>query len=116
MTRRPDGSIARFTVAGHAGYADKGRDIVCAAVSVLTQAAVLGLEHVLGLRPDVEIEPGFLSCSLPEGLGDHDYRRAQDILETMVLGLKNLEISNPGFVLVKETAGGSELRPMAEEV
>lgn len=82
--------------------------MVCAAVSVLTQAAVLGLEEVVGLSPEVEIERGFLSCFLPEGLGADESRRAQDILETMVLGLKNLEISHPEFVQVEEMASGTD--------
>lgn len=104
VTRRPDGLITRFRVTGHAGYADRGQDVVCAAVSVLSQATVLGLEHVVGLRPDVRVKPGFLSCSLPEELGTDESRRAQDILETMVLGLKNLAASHPGFLQVQETA------------
>lgn len=108
VVRRPDGRIARFRVTGHAGYADRGRDVVCAAVSVVSQAAVLGLMQIVGLRPNVQRESGLLSCSLPEGLGTEESRRAQDILETMVLALKNLAISNPGFVQVKETANGSE--------
>lgn len=110
VTRDPTGTILRFRVAGHAGYADRGRDVVCAAVSVLSQAAVLGLEEIVGLEPEVRIEPGLLSCSLPEGLEAGEARRAQDILETVVLGLKNLALSNPGFVQVEESSSGAVQR------
>ena len=36
--RSPDGALSGFDCRGHADYADAGEDIVCAAVSALTQA------------------------------------------------------------------------------
>lgn len=107
VARSPEGRVTRFTVSGHAGFGYKGRDVVCAAVSALTQAAVLGLEEVVGLKPEVYIKRGYLSCSLPEGLGEEASRRAQDVLETMVVGLKSLAVAHPRFVQVKEQASGS---------
>jgi len=38
--------IEQFVVEGHAYAADPGQDIVCAAVSVLTQTTVLGLHEI----------------------------------------------------------------------
>ena len=43
LWRLADGSINGFAVNGHADYAPKGQDIICAAVSAVTQAALLGL-------------------------------------------------------------------------
>ncbi len=40
-----------LTVKGHAGYAERGKDIVCAAVSALAQ----GLVHSLSVLTDDEI-------------------------------------------------------------
>lgn len=37
-------STTGITVDGHAGYAETGRDIICAAVSALTQGLVYSLE------------------------------------------------------------------------
>ena len=36
--------ITGYKVSGHAGYSEEGSDIVCSAVSALTQAPLLGLE------------------------------------------------------------------------
>ena len=36
-----------FSAKGHAGYADAGEDIVCAAISALTQATEYGLTEVI---------------------------------------------------------------------
>ena len=44
-------STTGITVDGHAGYAETGKDIICAAVSVLTQ----GLVHSLEALTDDEI-------------------------------------------------------------
>ena len=45
--RRPDGAISGFDANGHAGYAEAGEDIVCAAVSALTEATLNGLQSVV---------------------------------------------------------------------
>ena len=47
------GSIIGFAAQGHSGYAESGSDIVCAAVSALTQTCELGLEEVLHIVPEV---------------------------------------------------------------
>ena len=39
------GFITGFTATGHTGYAEEGEGIVCAAVSAITRAAMMGLEH-----------------------------------------------------------------------
>jgi uncharacterized protein YsxB (DUF464 family) len=85
---------------GHAGFADDGEDIVCAAVSTLMQALLVGLEDVLGLedvkftsdaqKPRMSIEWG------SGGLG------AQQIARTVLLSLKGVAASYPGCVSVDE--------------
>ena len=43
--------IAGFRAKGHSGYAESGSDIVCAAVSAITQTACLGLMERLEAQP-----------------------------------------------------------------
>lgn len=45
---------------GHAGYAERGNDIVCAAASMLAQALVFALEGVTDINLDVRMQPGKL--------------------------------------------------------
>lgn len=40
----------QISVHGHAGYAPRGQDIVCAAVSALTLTLIQGLEQVAGME------------------------------------------------------------------
>lgn len=53
----------RLSIAGHAGMAPKGEDIVCAAVSALGQALIVGLRDILGIPVAVRtLEPGSLTA------------------------------------------------------
>lgn len=43
-----EGQCGGFSAVGHAGYGPAGLDIVCAAVSTLTQSAVIALQMLTG--------------------------------------------------------------------
>lgn len=102
--RETSGRVTGFTASGHAGFATKGSDIVCAAVSVLTQTAVLALPRHAGVTPKVSIDDdsGWLECQLPDTLSAIDGERAQVILETMVTGISEVAREYSDFVTLKE--------------
>lgn len=52
-----------ITVEGHAGYAEPGKDIVCAAVSVLTQNLIKSLDTFTNDLGDFAIEPGKINIA-----------------------------------------------------
>lgn len=108
LYRRPDqGDLTGFEASGHSGYAERGSDIVCAAVSTLTTVTVLGLQARLGLDPVVEIdaESGWLLCRLdPEKVEPGLWSRAQDLLETMALGLHDIAEDYSDYIDVEEVA------------
>lgn len=84
------GYVRAFQVQGHAGFADVGQDIVCAAISALTVSAVNGLERYLSAPPIYSENDGYLACTLPEGLPNEEMRIAEAILGTMLLGLHEI--------------------------
>ncbi|MCS6903306.1 MAG: ribosomal-processing cysteine protease Prp [Candidatus Bipolaricaulota bacterium] len=100
ILRDSDRKIFAFRSRGHTGYAEEGKDIVCAGVSTLLQTAVLGLEEYLKLDPKVEQEKGFLQCHLERDIFLN--REIDAVLETMVLGLKALEREYPEHLRVTE--------------
>ena len=55
MTRvvvcRDERGVRSLTVSGHSGYAESGRDIVCAAVSTLITTCANAMESAAGLVP-----------------------------------------------------------------
>lgn len=85
------GELIGFRAVGHAGYAPPGEDIVCAGVSALTQACVLGLKDHLKLPVVLKAEHGLLECRLPREIPPEARAPAQAILETMVLALREIE-------------------------
>lgn len=86
-----DKTLRAFQFKGHANAAPYGEDLVCSAISVLSQTAVIGLQYYLKEKPEIEIKEGFLSCVLPTGLSKVEKERSQTILKTMELGLEALK-------------------------
>ncbi|MBE7075321.1 MAG: ribosomal-processing cysteine protease Prp [Clostridiales bacterium] len=93
-------TILGFVVSGHSGYAEEGSDIVCSAISSLSQSAIVGLENVLNLKPMVKIneKKAYLSCYLPNNLTAKQMEHAQIVLKTfeqsvnlLLLGDKKLK-------------------------
>lgn len=105
------GRLKGLFVSGHSGYARAGSDIVCAAVSAITQAAVLGLEEVLELAPEVRIddEAGLLELTLAQP-GANKEREAQAVLETAARSLERLSGQYPKYLRVRRmpAAGGGK--------
>ena len=92
------GAITGFAVNGHANTAPHGQDIVCAGVAALTQTAVLGLERHLGRNLELDVASGRLSLKLV-GIPDE---LTGAIMETMLLGLTEIEKISPQGVRIKE--------------
>lgn len=102
VRRGPNGAIEELQVSGHSGFADRGEDIVCAAVSALAQTALMGLERVAEQPLTKKIRDGYLHCKLKAGGSPESAAKAQAILETVVLGLRDIASGYPHYVRVTE--------------
>lgn len=49
------GDIIGFDISGHSGYAESGKDIVCAAVSSAAYMTINTITDVLGITADVNV-------------------------------------------------------------
>ena len=86
-------SACRIT--GHSGQAEAGRDIVCAAVSILGCTCVNSLESVCGLVPEItENEDGVLEFHLPE-MTPEENAKAQILMGALKQGLTDLADAYP---------------------
>lgn len=95
--------IKGFVIKGHAGRAEAGKDIVCAAVSILSQTALLGLDTYLSGKFTWKIEDnGLLECWLSEGLNSAEVEKSQIIIHTMELGLRGMEESYGRYLQVRK--------------
>ncbi len=95
---RQNKCIIGFKVTGHSGYAKRGEDIVCSAVSALTQTALLGLEKVAKASVDYDISDGYLQCRIIDAGSELGAVKCAAILETMYEGLKNIEITYGKYI------------------
>lgn len=86
-------SIRGFAIKGHAEWADSGSDIVCAAVSSLSQTALLGLEYYAKDQVSYRHESGHLTVQLKHPTAETDV-----ILRTMVLGLHEIARQYSSYV------------------
>ena len=84
--------FVRIESVGHTGYADRGEDILCAAISALLQGAALGVRDVAGVKADyrVDEEKGRLFLELPRDLGDGERHDCNVILETLLVSVSDL--------------------------
>ena len=100
--RRPDGTLIGYRAQGHTGYAEAGQDIVCAAVSALTQSTLNGLHSVLKapVMFDIDDQGASLEAELtPEATGEQ-VKQAQLLLVTLLEGLQAIERSYPRNVRI----------------
>lgn len=73
---------------GHAEYARRGQDVVCAAVSALTIGTVNSLEKLAGEKMDcaADQKTGFLRCQFEDILQE----RSSFLIDSMVLSLETI--------------------------
>lgn len=87
---------------GHANAGDYGRDIVCAAVSAILQAARLGLESYAKIDPGAVQSSGGLSLTIPETAREDAGVKA--IVATAEISIEQIARQYPEHVAVTQTS------------
>ncbi len=96
--RKKNGSYEEFISKGHAGYAEAGQDIVCAAVSALVITTVNSLERFTDDRFEVQEDDGFVSIHFRDVLSE----RGMLLMDSLLLGLTEIAGSyNNRYLTVK---------------
>ena len=96
---RPSGSVHSIVVSGHSDYAQAGEDIVCAAISTLTQSLVMTLTTMYTPKPKTDIDDGRLSCQLPMYSGSVQ-GEVSALLRHTVFALMSLAVDHPQHISV----------------
>lgn len=99
VVRDKNGFIWEFVVKGHAGYDKPGRDIVCSAITAIATTAVGALEDIVGIKDSI-VEEGYLRCTIPKDISQEDKAKVKLILETIIIGFKQIEFSYKKYVSV----------------
>lgn len=88
--RDHSGLIREFSILGHAGFDEPGRDIICSAVSAIAYTALGGMEELVGILNYTE-KDGYMKFNLPAGIEKDKEKTVRVILDTMAIGLKQIE-------------------------
>ena len=89
----------RITISGHANYAEPGKDIVCAGVSILVQTLIESIEQ---LTPDPDIikyvvSPGWVDIKHGTLLGG-----SATLVSSFFIGIKMIAADYPENVRLTE--------------
>ena len=96
--KKRNGNYLEFVSKGHAGYAEEGQDIVCAAVSALIITTVNSLEKFTDDKFDVQENDGFVSIHFRNDLSE----RGMLLMDSLLLGLTEIAHSyNNRYLTVK---------------
>lgn len=100
---KKDLKLVSFKVSGHAEYYEEEvtvyDDVVCAVVSNLAQVTILGVTEVLKIEnPYVAVE-GDIQLDISQ-LSSEEIDKCSVLLETMLIGLKSLEITYGEYIKV----------------
>ncbi len=85
--RKNGGKIEYLSVKGHAEFAQKGKDIVCSAVSAVLIGGINALENPKAFYLKVDEKEGEILIEKKEEVQTHDYI----VLQTILIQLKSIE-------------------------
>ena len=85
-----------ITVDGHAGYAEAGKDIVCAAVSALVQTLILSLDNLTDDRVARAIHDGHVRLEY-KNLSE----RGQLLVDSFFAGICGIAQAYPAYLRIK---------------
>ena len=85
-----------ISIRGHAGYAEKGKDIVCAGVTALTQTLIKSIEDLTIDRPEYEIAPGMF-CMQLKNLSE----KSKIPVDSFFIGLCSIAEEFPEYIRIE---------------
>ena len=100
LFKRDSGKLVSVHIEDHAGYADAGEDIVCSAISAISLTIANGITEVLNIKANCTVQDGYLLINLQD-LKEKEIEECQTLMETMLLGLKNVELSYGDYIKVE---------------
>ena len=88
---------------GHTGYAEYGKDIVCASVSSIVGALSLGITKVLGVNVSEhkDDDRGYLELRLSKKTSKENVVKCQVLFETALVALIDLQSGYPSNINVE---------------
>lgn len=96
--KRKHRSICEVIVRDHAGYADKGEDLVCAGVSCIAIGTLNALDRLSEGTCDLEMKDAYIKIAV-KLLEDHD---TQVMLNMMCMQLSTMQETYENFIKITD--------------
>lgn len=99
--QRTENKIVEIEVKGHAGYADAGKDLVCAGVSAINFGGLNAVAYYFNQdlsKFQVDVKEGNTVLKII----DTEEKRVQTVLETLVIQFKTIEETYSKYIKVME--------------
>ena len=94
---RTEGKLTAFSLRGHTGYDDFGKDIVCASVTSAVQLTANAITEVLKVKADVQVLENEIRLTLPRSCS----QEALHFMDALLLHLEILSEDYEGTIKVK---------------
>lgn len=99
------GNLYRFQVAGHAGYAESGSDIVCAGVSTLVINTINSIDELTDeplAVDEMDNGQGIINCHFPNRKKGVLDSKATVLLDSMILGLESIKHMYGEYIVINK--------------
>lgn len=94
---KSNGFITDLKVRGHSGSAEKGKDLICAAVSGITFGLCNALDQLTDVK-DIVVKDNEIQIHV-----DHPNDKIETILNTALIQYKTVEENNQDFIQITNT-------------
>ncbi|WP_138204003.1 ribosomal-processing cysteine protease Prp [Haloimpatiens lingqiaonensis] len=99
--KRKKEKLVCISLEGHSDYSEEGSDIVCSAATAISCSVGDGILTVLNIQADCSAEEGYININIEDN-SPEEIDRCQVLMETLLLGLKNIQSNYGGYIKVHE--------------
>ncbi len=86
-----------FKCSGHAGFMKRGKDVVCAAISMLTINTANSIMTLTDTKISVDENDGFITWKFEE----EPCEKATLLMDSMIIGLRSVEEDYKGYLTLR---------------
>ena len=97
---KQNGNFVKLKATGHTGYAEHGKDILCASISSILGSLALGLKQVLKLNPTIKSNDadGSMLIELPKKMDLANFTQSNLLFEVAEKSLLDLQSGYSKFI------------------
>lgn len=100
ICKNHDNDIVEFETRGHAGYDESGKDIICAAVSMLVINTVNAIEAFTDTAIEADSYNDGDDARISAKITGHMSNEAAILLKALELGLTQVAKGNPNYISI----------------